>query len=400
MKYVISDVAFSGNKGASGMTVSLMQNLLKKDSSNEFMIFSYYPEADKESRERLAEATIFNGTPKKVVMLFFLGCWAWLCRKLHLPKSLWKHGEFGKMADADYWLDASGISFVDGREKFIIFNFLSIFPALSSGVPIVKVAQAMGPFNNKLNRLAAKIILPKIKLIVARGDITASHLEELKLGNVVQFSDIAFSLKCLDSEITAIESYLPKNISKGVIGISPSQVVYKLCSSLNIDYLGILAEYTKEMAKQGYSCLIFPHSARTGTLATHNNDLLVIQKMQVLLGNEENITIISDELSAGELRALIGRCQILVASRFHAIISAMSMGIPTLVIGWSHKYSEVLAPFEMDRFVIPYKDLTPQDVVNKSSLLLNEREMLAAKIKDISSTIVNKNEDFFGLIEK
>jgi colanic acid/amylovoran biosynthesis protein len=42
-------------------------------------------------------------------------------------------------------IDLAGVSFIDGREKFLPFNILTILPAMLLGVPVVKFAQAMGP---------------------------------------------------------------------------------------------------------------------------------------------------------------------------------------------------------------------------------------------------------------
>src|SRR5690606_12629674 len=37
-----------------------------------------------------------------------------------------------------------------------------------------------------------------------------------------------------------------------------------------------------------------------------------------------------------------------VGCRFHAVVAALIMSVPTLVIGWSHKYREMAASFEAD----------------------------------------------------
>ena len=75
-------------------------------------------------------------------------------------------------------LDIGGITFSDGREKYLPFNILSIWPAMLLGVPVVKLAQAVGPFNDPLNRFLAKIFLFRCAHIFARGEKTAEFLRQ------------------------------------------------------------------------------------------------------------------------------------------------------------------------------------------------------------------------------
>src|SRR5690606_35628930 len=57
-------------------------------------------------------------------------------------------------------VDLAGVSFIDGREKFLPFNILTLLPAWLLGTPIAKMPQAMGPFDRTVNRRAARLVLP------------------------------------------------------------------------------------------------------------------------------------------------------------------------------------------------------------------------------------------------
>ena len=48
-----------------------------------------------------------------------------------------------------------------------------------------------------------------------------------------------------------------------------------------------------------------------------------------------------------------------MASRFHAMVSSLAMAVPTVVIGWSHKYREVLEMFELEEWAFGHDQLTP-----------------------------------------
>ena len=175
-------------------------------------------------------------------------------------------------------------------------------------------------------------------------------------------------------------------------------MVWKLCKKQNIPYLKILNASVRFWLDAGYRCVVFPHSARTGSRKTHNNDLPLLCSFVSMLPEHPSLIVIKQELSAGELRALIAKLDLLTASRFHAVISAMATGVPALVIGWSHKYAEVLAQFGLEQFVIRYSGLSRETVLENAGEILRNREKLHTEILRNTAQIIHKNEDFFHLV--
>ena len=55
-------------------------------------------------------------------------------------------------------------------------------------------------------------------------------------------------------------------------------------------------------------------------------------------------------------------------------------GDPALVIGWSHKYAEILDPFGLGDVAMTYDDLSDDDVVDRTLDVLARRDDIAAKI--------------------
>ena len=53
----------------------------------------------------------------------------------------------------------------------------------------------------------------------------------------------------------------------------------------------------------------------------------------------------------------------IVTSRFHAMISALVERTPLLVVGWSHKYGEVLAQFGLVDAAMLRANRTPKPAV-------------------------------------
>jgi coenzyme F420-reducing hydrogenase beta subunit len=91
--------------------------------------------------------------------------------------------------------------------------------------------------------------------------------------------------------------------------------------------------------------------------------------------------LVIDDLTASQLRAVISRCDCLVASRFHSMISALCVGVPPVVTAWSHKYREVMSEFGLESFVIEQADIGSDSICAGIRRALDERERIKRGIE-------------------
>jgi polysaccharide pyruvyl transferase WcaK-like protein len=105
------------------------------------------------------------------------------------------------------------------------------------------------------------------------------------------------------------------------------------------------------------------------------------------------VVFFDEDLLPTELRAVIAAGAVLLTSRFHAMISALTERTPLLVIGWSHKYAEVLAPFGLTDLAMAYADLTGAEAV------LDRTEKLLARRDEVATTIGERLPDAVAAAE-
>ncbi len=381
--------ALSGNKGAAAMLESAIQTLSARFPDAEFTLLSMYPEEDRKQNP-YKNLEIVDASPLMLGVGINSGALAH--RLLPFARNVIHDNSPAVRAlkKADVLLDQGGITFVDGREKFLIYNVASVLPALNLGVPVVKCAQALGSFNNPINKWAAKTYLPKMAAIVSRGAVTQRYLEGLNLTNVVEGADYAFLLDVTKDDQKAAEhkfdaAFFDK--TSRVVGVSPSVVMRKKVDAAGGSYVREIVDFIDYVtSKKGYKVALIPHSVRTGTDKTHNNDLPLCQEIYAKLSDKKKVLFIEQEMGSQELRYIIGRCDVFVASRFHAMISSLSMAVPTLVIGWSHKYKEVLDMFGLAEWAFG------QDKLSREYLRTRFDE-LDAQAGDVKKQITKSRPD-------
>jgi colanic acid/amylovoran biosynthesis protein len=387
----------SGNRGAEAMLSTVVGRILEKEPGAVFNVYSYYPEEDRKLCQG-QNVRIFSATPVSLVFYLFPLCFILGFLKLIRMgglRSLFPKG-VRALEESDALIDISGVSFMDGRAIFIPFNILNIFPAMLVGTPVVKFAQALGPFKNPLVNISSRIFLSRCTRIFARGAATRKNLEDMKLHKDILDSaaDLAFlhresyslsqeNPEYLDSLISRIET-LKKN-DNTIIGLCPSSVIASKARKEKWNYVQMLSDIVKRLSEQGYTVLLFPNATREKSGKLRNNDLPVIEKIARYLAafNEypDDLLVVAKDINTVGIKRLMSYCDLNIVSRFHAMIASIALGKPLVVMGWGHKYQEVMQQFGLEDYVFDYKNNKPELLLDKVGSAFNQRNFIEKNIK-------------------
>lgn len=353
------------------MLQAVIDNLPAVAGPCRFEVLTTYPKEDLEERPAPEVAVISYRPWELVLPLLPLALFAGLLRRLGLPaRALHLHPALRAIAAADVVLDVAGISFVDGRRlPLLVYNSLMTGIPLLLGAKVVKCSQAMGPFRRPINRLAARLVLSRLAAVVARGESTRDNLRDLGLRNVMRAADLAFTMALpVHSRKAAARLLEEHGVAPPFVAVVPSTVVEDYCRSRGIDYLGRLAGLIDRITGRGTGVVLVPHAARPGRPGSRMNDLPLVRELHGLVSSER-CRLIDKSLPPDILRAIIERAEQLVTSRFHAMISALSVETPVLVIGWSHKYEEVLREFGLESWAVNYSALAGAELSGRFTAL-------------------------------
>lgn len=375
--------SLTANKGAAAMLTAIHQRLPSHVGAIKLSVLSTDPTGDQERSLDFDSTEIVDLRPFRLALIEVpAAAVAAALRTIGMPVRFTTFTTVGRrLADADVAVDLAGISFVDSRGMpNLVYNTLMSSLPLLHGTPTVKAAQAIGPCRKPLTRILASRVLKRMRWIGARGDTTLQHLQELDLNNTEQVADLAFSM----TEDSALPDAVINRLPAGAfITVMPSIVVERLMDDEPAQYLDAMATMISELAlSTNVPVVLAAHSYEPSLKRHRMNDRPTLLDLAQRLGSEDLVTVIDTELTAGQLRSLISRSEFLVTSRFHAMISALATSTPVFVIGWSHKYREVLGDFGLERLGAGHDRLNnASELARTVAAEFDTRAMIADNIK-------------------
>lgn len=281
--------------------------------------------------------------------------------------------------DLNLLLDASGFAYSDqwgadySRAAALKFEKLN-----SYGTKLILLPQAFGPFQNPEIRALFRRIVAAVGLVFVRDRISLEHVRSVvgddhKIRIAPDFTVLLEAKKPLEPSLYADKVCIVPNV----------RMLDKTATGDSARYIDFLKKTVLASRTLGKSAFFLIHEGY--------GDFEIAQRVNHLLDKNCEIAIESDPLV---LKGILGASAAVVSSRYHALIGSLSQAIPSLCVGWSHKYHELFSDYDFPEGIMDI-DAT-QDELHKvlASFLNNSRrdgiiERLASSAK-IQKEIVTK----------
>lgn len=271
----------------------------------------------------------------------------------------------------------------------------------SKDKPYILMPQAWGPFEEKQIAFLSKRICNGAAVFVSRDNQSSEFLARLQkksINEIRQVPDIAF---CFHGESVAAGESILKNIGiqneRPLIGIVPNMRVYERArgDSAANDYVKLLIEAANHcISNLGADVLLMPNEIKVpGNTSSDDRFLCSIIADQIQM--PEHCHIIKDYKSSETVKSILGQVDLLIASRFHSLVFALSQGVPAVALGWSHKYIELLRPFGLENFVINHDQLDTTEVISLIETSWQQREDTIIKINKTLPDLKTQVQIFF-----
>lgn len=228
--------------------------------------------------------------------------------------------------------------------------------AAAVGNKIVLMPQSWGPLENAAVRRYVGRLVGLSDLVFAREVESLQYLRDLPQydeNKVALAPDIAFAFRAAPrAEAVELLAELGHGHgSRPLIGISPNMRIVERTPGNGPanDYYRSLLEVARELlASTDATLVLIPHEDTPGRA----NDPELCMMMAADLQAGGRVILAPRRDTAARVKALIGCLDLLVASRYHSLVAAMSMRVPVAVIGWSHKYDELMQAAGLHSWVV------------------------------------------------
>lgn len=205
------------------------------------------------------------------------------------------------------------------------------------GVRKIMLPQAFGPFDHPGTRRWSREALEQAGLIFVRDRVSEGHLRGLGITTpVVRSPD--FTIGAKPAEIEPI-------CDRPFVALVPNNKLFTHGKFDRQQYVNLFVAYEAAAEANGLTSVVVVHEETDRGVADE-----IARRIDAPVFEHPDPLV---------LKSALGQASAAVASRFHAVVGCLSQAVPTLALGWSHKYRELLDDFGVaDRLVT--SDTSPQ----------------------------------------
>ena len=257
------------------------------------------------------------------------------------PRALKRKYRFASLNDISAVIDASGFRYSDQWGVRSIADQAEKAEKLrAQGRSLVFLPQAFGPFKAAETRKLVKRMVENSTLVFARDEVSLKHLQEAA-GDLPQLRMAPDFTNLVTSSKDA-----PPLPPRTLVIVPNSRMIDKTDEQTGAAYLQFLSTAIKEAAKHGFTPVVMVH------------DALGDAKLAATLRQDFNGEL--KEISDPDplvLKRWLAQADGVIGSRFHALVGALASGTPTIAVGWSHKYNELMSDYGMPELSLKVSDL-------------------------------------------
>lgn len=287
-----------------------------------------------------------------------------------------------KLKNVYMGIDVSGYAYGDSRDYLQPLETIKAIKfCRERGGKFVFMPQAWGSFELPTVAQNVKDMLGQADDFFVRDEVSRKYVAGLlgkEEASVPVYPDIAFTFPHpgLKTGEDILVSVGRTDNSRKLLAVCPNMRVYARSEGK-----GEANAYVQKLVKViqhsinvlHMDVVLVPNEVRP-IEEYHPDDRFICRILHRAINQESRCFFVSEYYSASSVKSVLGHADLVIASRFHSLIFALSQSIPCLAISWSHKYRELFALFGMEKFVVEDSDINKEGFFELLNELNSERE--------------------------
>lgn len=298
-----------------------------------------------------------------------------------------KYDFVNEIRQANMVIDCYGIYFCDRFKKKYRGYFRTIKSACGIfGVNIIakllsvksiKFPASYGPITQKTDKVVARFSSRyAFHKMYAREKQSMDELVKLVPTKKVSYSP----------DVANLVEYETKKKDKVTIGIAASSQITRKWSAEDSyqECVISLIKHIRETIREA-EVTLFPNEIHR---QNSYNDMHLAKEIKESFKDDDAVVIFdSENRTFYDQKNSIASCDLVVSSRYHACVAALSAGVPVLTVGWHYKYSELTELYGQSKWILNDSHCSPTTLCDEFDELWNirdiEREALSQKANEV-----------------
>jgi colanic acid/amylovoran biosynthesis protein len=381
MKIVLTGITGTRNRGVEAIAVPTVEQLRQRNPDLEIDFLTWTPDYD---QIRLKPCGV-NVSLEQDYLKVPGRKQRWLAKLLpgyKLPSPLICNASVVIVTGGDLFGSDYGISSIKRHLRPLEL-------ALDSGIPVVFLAQSVGPFKKEEEAELWLSVARRAKLVSLRETFSYDYVTKtlgLPETQVRLTADPAFLLKVPEPQILShLSDYYGLSGDRPVVAVAISNAI---CRYTGGEYENHLQSWQKAIAmildEFDSDVIIIPHVQE---ISPFNNDRFIATELLRRFSFNPRIKLAGAEHSASELKGLISCCSMVIGERMHACFAGLSSGVCTLAVGYSVKAEGVMtdvfgSEFIKNRLLISVQDFMDEKKARETiTSAWNSRTEVAEKLQ-------------------
>jgi polysaccharide pyruvyl transferase WcaK-like protein len=400
------------NKGEAGILSGMLESFKLLDDDVHVTMFSIYPEDDEPRYNSQAEiidargvmpSDMISGSSHVIKKMFELGI------------ILLKHLSFAflhlvlrdhalKVMRRKTWASYSKADMVIICHDSLFYPLYHPMVALFCKVLGKKVVIYGSTFNldvkkgqfrglrQRIAKWAVNLVLKNVDLITLREELSHELIRGISVDSVPTHltGDFPFLLRPAGEE--RVQEILRAESLEGytrMVGLSIGQhklgVTFPQITNIEIKYgrfIEIIAEVVNYLTDSLEAAVVFiPHCIGHGQKL---DDRIPSTEIYRKTQNKDRVRVITQEYSPEDLKGLAGRFDIFVGMRLHAVVDALCMGVPSIMLTHpkdNRAHGILGRMMELNPWLYDLIGLTASSLIERTNSLWNSREHLRADLE-------------------
>lgn len=277
---------------------------------------------------------------------------------------------------------------------------------LMMGKPLYVLPQSIGPLKRWWERRLVRYLYSRARLVFVREPVSFRLAQEIGLDSsrlrLVPDLAWAYPHASLREAVVLLNKWVGR-WERPLLGVTVINRLIRQIGDEEWDQYerSIAYALSRFLEKYGGTVIFFPQVIGP---TEKEDDRIAAYRIVSQMKDLNRVIIVSESVRPSVLKAVYGLTDIFIATRMHSAIFAISMEVPTLLIGYLHKMRGLAEMLSLEDWFIELKEISEISLWEKIDTLWNQQFAVREHFKRIIPKIVTSvnilgqiiAEDFYG----